>query len=204
MEWIEKTIYKLKFMKISDRSKLEIFKENLSWIIAVWAITIDSEQPDLDYTSFIEALRNKFRTSALASNKLSELRKLRFDSSQNAIEFIEKIRSILRVTEPGFTNQRICQIICEKISGKLNRTISNLGCMNNSEGITNVLINDHDKYMEMKMQEENQINMKRSYYRNKNFFKRYGEPNRNNYRQQKDEEKSTRYNRNEEISCYRM
>ena len=76
--------------------------------------------------------------------------------------------------------------------------------MNNIEGITNVLINDHDKYMEMKMQEENQINMERSYYRNKNFFKRYGEPNRNNYRQQEDEEKSTRYNRNEEISCYRM
>ena len=84
----------------------------------------------------------------------------------------------------------------------MNRTISNLGFINNIEGITNVLINDHDKYIEMKMQEEKQIIMERSYYRNKNFSKRYGEPNRNNYRQQKDEEKSTRYNRNEEISCY--
>ena len=68
-------------MKISDKSKLEIFKGNLSGITADWATKIDNEQPNLDYTSFIEALRNKFRTSAQTANKLSKLGKLRFDSS---------------------------------------------------------------------------------------------------------------------------
>ena len=58
--------YKLRFLKLSDESKLEIFKGNLSEIIADWATTIENEQQNLDYTSFIEALK-KLRTSALAS-----------------------------------------------------------------------------------------------------------------------------------------
>ena len=58
------------------------------------------------------------------------------------------------MTEPGFTNQRICQIICEKISGKLNKTISNLGLMDNIEGITIILINDHEEYIKKRNAEK--------------------------------------------------
>ena len=53
------------------------------------------------------------------------------------------------------------------------------------------------------MQKKKQDKGKENYHRKEGLFKRYGGPNRDNYRQQKDEEKTTRYNRNEEISCYK-
>lgn len=124
----------------------------------------------MKYDQFVEKLKDKFRTSALASKRISELRRLKFDESQDGLDFVNKVRNILRVVEPNYTEDRICQIIRDKIPSKINRKIGEQRIQNNLEAITDILIYANEEYVERR-EKQNSVNSLRSdkFKRNKGY-----------------------------------
>ena len=106
---------------------------------------IDLESLYLDYNDFIDKLKNKLINSVLIYQKQEELRQLKYKEEQEAIAFVEKIQKLARIVYPKASEEKICELILDRLSRYLVRRIHEFKYSKNLNEIIGTMVLAHNE-----------------------------------------------------------
>ena len=161
LEWLNNVLHKLKFYRLQQNDKIKVLRSLLRSPLSEWSHKIDNETPNLDYDSFTTKLIEKINSSALVEKKERALRNLTYSEKEEGIQFVEKLRNLLKAVESNYTEKRLLDAIRNPLSADVDRHITNFRIMT-VKHLTDILITTHEAYLERigKVKEKKNLNFK--------------------------------------------
>ena len=96
---------------------------------------------------YLKQLKKKMLTSELICSSAERMRRLKYTLNDDPEEFIEQIRSLLLVVDPGYTDRKFCEVILEKIPIDLSLKMVNWGATDDIARVVATLIRAHQLYI---------------------------------------------------------
>ena len=89
----------------------------------------------------------KINSSALVGKKKRALRNLTYSEKEEGIQFLEKVRNLLKAVEPNYTVKRLFDAIRNTLPADIDRQVTNFRVMT-VKHLTDILITTHEAYLE--------------------------------------------------------
>jgi len=124
LEWLNNSLHKLKFYRLPQDDKLKVLQALLPSPLLEWSHKIDNETPNLNYDSFITKLIEMINSSALVEKKERAFKNSIYSEKEEGIQFLEKVRNLLKAVEPNYTKKRLFDAIRNTLPADIDRQVT--------------------------------------------------------------------------------
>jgi len=124
LEWLHNSLHKLKFYRLSQDDKLKVLQALLPSPLSEWSHKIENETHNLNYDSFITKLIEMINSSALVEKKERAFKNSIYSEKEEGIQFLEKVRNLLKAVEPNYTKKRLFDAIRNTLPADIDRQVT--------------------------------------------------------------------------------